>query len=261
MSTILRKIADLRLARLAEEMKTTSREELEQRAHRAKPPVDFAGVFAGSGMHVIAEIKKGSPSRGILRPDLDPEQLAREYAQGGASAISVLTEADHFFGSLSALTMAKSAVSVPVLRKDFILDSYQVVETRAAGADTFLLIAALLDFGSLGPLINEGRKWGMEPLVEVHNADEVEMALKADARVIGINNRDLSTFRVDVNISLNLIKHIPRECIAVSESGIKARGQIIQLADAGFRGFLIGESLVTSADPAATIRGFLHDDS
>ena len=261
MSTILGKIADLRLARLAEEMKTTSRDELEQRAHQTKPPVDFAGVFAGPRIHVIAEIKKGSPSRGILRPDADPEQLARAYAQGGASAISVLTEADHFFGSLSALTMVKSAVSLPVLRKDFILDPYQVVETRASGADSFLLIAALLDGRSLGSLMTEGRKWGMEPLVEVHDADEVEMALKAGARIIGINNRDLNTFHVDVNTSLNLIKHIPGECIAVSESGIKTRGQIVRLADAGFRGFLIGESLVTSADPAATIRGFLHDDS
>jgi len=261
MTTILGKIADLRLARLAEEMRRTSRDELELRAHETKPPVDFAGVFAGSRVHVIAEIKKGSPSRGILRPDIDPEQLAREYAQGGASAISVLTEADHFFGSLSALTMVKRAVSLPVLRKDFILDSYQVVETRAAGADTFLLIAALLDFRSLGSLMNEGRKWGMEPLVEVHDADEVEMALKAGARIIGINNRDLKTFHVDVNISLNLIKHIPRECIAVSESGIKTREQIVRLADAGFKGVLIGESFVTSGDPAATIRGFLHDDS
>ena len=157
--------------------------------------------------------------------------------------------------------MVKSAVSLPVLRKDFILDPYQVVETRASGADSFLLIAALLDGQSLGSLMKEGRKWGMEPLVEVHDADEVEMALKAGARIIGINNRDLNTFHVDVNTSLNLIKHIPGECIAVSESGIKTRGQIVRLADAGFRGFLIGESLVTSADPAATIRGFLHDDS
>ena len=211
MTTILGKIADLRLARLAEEMKTTSRDELEQRAHETKPPVDFAGVFPGSRINVIAEIKKGSPSRGILRADADPEQLARAYAQGGASAISVLTEADHFFGSLSALTTVKSAVSLPVLRKDFILDPYQVVETRASGADSFLLIAALLDGRSLGSLMKEGRKCGMEPLVEVHDADEVEMALKAGARIIGINNRDLNTFHVDVNISLNLIKHIPRE--------------------------------------------------
>ncbi|MGO9571283.1 MAG: indole-3-glycerol phosphate synthase TrpC [Desulfomonilaceae bacterium] len=261
MSTILGKIADLRLTRLAEEMRKTSRDELELRAHETKPPVDFAGVFTGSRIHVIAEIKKGSPSRGILRPDADPEQLARAYAQGGASAISVLTEADHFFGSLGALTMVKSAVSLPVLRKDFILDPYQVVETRASGADSFLLIAALLDRRSLGSLMKEGRKWGLEPLVEVHDVDELEMALKAGARVIGINNRDLNTFRVDVNISLNLIKQVPTDCVAVSESGIQTRDQIVRLADAGFRGVLIGESLVTSANPAATIRGFLHGAS
>ncbi len=261
MSTILRKIVDLRLTRLAEEMQTTTQDTLEQRALGIKSAVDFAGVFAGSRIHVIAEIKKGSPSRAIFRPHLDVEQLARTYAQGGASAISVITEADHFFGSLGALTMAKRAVSLPVLRKDFILAPYQVVETRAAGADSFLLIAGLLDGRTLGSLMKEGRKWGMEPLVEVHNVDEVEKAIKAGARVIGVNNRDLDTFHVDVDVSLQLIKHIPAECVAISESGINTRDQIVRLADAGFRGFLIGESLVTSADPAAQIRGFLHDAS
>jgi indole-3-glycerol phosphate synthase len=261
MTTILRKIADLRLTRLAKEKQTTSRDALERTALKMEPPVDFAKVFGGSPIHVIAEIKKGSPSRGILKPDLDSEKLARAYAEGGASALSVLTETDHFFGSLDALKTVKSAVSLPVLRKDFILDPYQVVETRASGADSFLLIAALLDTRSLNSLITEGRKWGMEPLVEVHNVDELETALKAGAKVIGINNRDLKTFQVDMNISVNLIKHIPPECMAVSESGIKTRDQIVLLADAGFRGFLIGESLVTSADPAATIRGFLHDAS
>ncbi len=261
MTTVLDKIADLRLTRLAEEKKTTSRPALEKRAVETSPPVDFAEVFGGSRIHVIAEIKKGSPSRGLLKPDLDTEQLAKAYSAGGASAISVLTETDHFFGSLSALTMVKSAVSLPVLRKDFILDPYQVVETRASGADSFLLIAALLKGTSLSSLITEGRKWGMEPLVEVHNVGELETALKAGARVIGVNNRDLKTFHVDVDVSLKLVKHIPSECIAISESGIRTRDQIVRLADAGFRGFLIGESLVTSADPAATIRGFLHDES
>lgn len=261
MTTILDKIAELRLTRVAEEKQTTSQDVLEQKALETDPPMDFAEVFRGSRIHVIAEIKKGSPSRGILRPDADPKQLAKAYSQGGASAISVITEADHFFGSLSALTMAKSAVSLPLLRKDFILDPYQVVESRASGADSFLLIAALLEGRSLGSLITEGRKWGMEPLVEVHSAEEIETALKAGARIIGINNRDLKTFDVDVNISLKLIKHIPVECVAISESGIRTRDQIVRLADAGFRGFLIGESLVTSADPAATIRGFLHGAS
>jgi indole-3-glycerol phosphate synthase len=261
MTSILRKIADLRLTRLAEEMQTTGLEVLEQRAVETKQPKDFADVFTASGIHIIAEIKKGSPSRGILRPDLDSEQLARSYEQGGASAISVLTEIDHFFGSLDVLNTVRNAVSLPLLRKDFILDPYQIVETRAAGADTFLLIAALLDGRSLRSLVKEGRRWGMEPLVEVHNDDELKMALEAGARIIGINNRDLKTFQVDVNISLQLIRHIPSECVAVSESGIKTRDQILRLADAGFRGFLIGESLVTSEDPAALIRGFLYDVS
>ncbi len=259
MSTILRKIVDMRLTRLAEEMQTTSQDTLEQRALGIKSAVDFAGVFAGSRIHVIAEIKKGSPSRGILRPNLDVEQLARTYALGGASAISVITESDHFFGSLGALTIAKSAVSLPVLRKDFILAPYQVIETRAARADSFLLIVALLDGRTLGSLMKEGRKWGMEPLVEVRNVDDVEKAIKAGARVIGVNNRNLDTLHVDMDVSLQLIKHIPSECVAISESGIETRDQILRLAEAGFRGFLIGESLVTSADPAAQIRGFLHD--
>ena len=261
MSTILRKIVDMRLTRLAEEMQTTSQDTLEQRALGIKSAVAFAGVFAGSRIHVIAEIKKGPPSRGILRPNLDVEQLVRTYAEGGASAISVITEADHFFGSLGALAIAKRSVSLPVLRKDFILAPYQVVETRAAGADSFLLIAALLDGRTLGSLMKEGRKWGMEPLVEVRNVGDVEKAIKAGARVIGVNNRNLDTFHVDVDVSLQLIKHIPSECVAISESGIKTCDEILRLAEAGFRGFLIGESLVISADPAAQIRGFLHDAS
>ncbi len=258
MSTILDKIAELRLTRVAEDKRTTSRDALERKAHETPPPANFAEVFDRSRIHVIAEIKKGSPSRGILKSDLDAEWLAGAYAQGGASAISVITEADHFLGSLNALKMAKAAVSLPLLRKDFILDPYQVIETRASGADSFLLIAALLDGRSLGSLITEGRKWGMEPLVEVHSAEEIETALKAGARIIGVNNRDLKTFRVDVNVSLKLIEHIPVECVAISESGIQTRDQMLRLADAGFRGFLIGESLVTSADPAARIRSFLH---
>ncbi len=259
MTAILSKIAELRLTRLAEEMRTVSQETLEQRAYERRPARNFAGVFAEPGIHVIAEIKKASPSRGVLREDLDSEQLAGAYAQGGASAISVLTEADHFLGSLSALTVVKNATPLPVLRKDFILDPYQVVETRAAGADSFLLIAALLDASSLTSLVKEGRKWGMEPLVEVHDASELKIALKAGARMIGVNNRDLNTFKVDVNTSIKLIAQIPEECVAISESGIKTRDEVVRLAEAGFRGFLIGESLVTSADPVAKLREFLYD--
>ncbi len=259
MTAILRKIAGLRLNRLAQEMRAVSRETLEQRASDGQPAQNFAEVFAQPGIHVIAEIKKASPSRGVLKNNLDSEQLAGTYAQGGASAISVLTEADHFLGSLSALTLVKNATSLPVLRKDFILDPYQVVETRSAGADSFLLIAALLDASSLRFLVKEGRKWGMEPLVEVHDAGELKMALKAEAVVIGVNNRDLNTFLVDVSTSLKLIEQIPAECIAISESGIKSRDQVVRLSEAGFRGFLIGESLVTSADPVAKLRGFLYD--
>lgn len=261
MGTILDKIVATRLARLSEDRSATSVETLRRVALERKPPVDFASAFTGPGIHVIAEVKKASPSKGILRSDFDPAALGSAYQDGGAAAISVLTEQDHFMGSLSALRQVRETVSVPVLRKDFIVDSYQVLESRAAGADSFLLIAGLMDKTQLTRLIEQGREWGMEPLIEVHSPTELYTALASGAKIIGINNRDLGTFRVNLNVTLQLIKYVPRDRIVVSESGIKTRDEVLRLRDAGVAGFLIGESIVTSADPAARIRELVHDGS
>ncbi len=174
MAGILEKIANIRLKRLAHEKLSMSYEVVEEQARRALPAQDFSAVFRRAGIHIIAEVKKASPSKGILKADLDPSVIAQSYEQGGASAISVLTEEDHFQGSISILRQVRSSVSLPVLRKDFILDPYQVLEARASGADSFLLIAALLELHDLQTLTQLGRKYGMEPLVEIHDEPQLK---------------------------------------------------------------------------------------
>lgn len=258
MDNILQKIAKIRLERLAQERLTVPYETVEEQAYTAPPACGFSEAFSGPGVHIIAEVKKASPSKGILKPDLDPSSIASAYEHGGASAVSVLTEEDHFQGSISVLRQVRAAVALPVLRKDFILDPYQVLEARAAGADSFLLIAGLLDLQSLQTLAEFGRKFGMEPLVEVHDEPELKIALDADAKLIGINNRDLKTFVTDLDVTIRLAKSIPEDRTVISESGIKNRTDILRLADAGVRGFLIGESLVTCTDPAAKLRELIH---
>jgi indole-3-glycerol phosphate synthase len=257
MSNILEKITRVRLDRLEGEKKARSIESLEQKALATKLPLDFSAAFHGPGIHVIAEVKKASPSKGILNKDLDVEATARSYEKGGACAISVLTEEDHFLGSLAVLEAVRNSASLPVLRKDFILDPYQIVEARAAGADSFLLIAALLDVERLESLIGVGRRWGMEPLVEVHDLSELETALASGARILGVNNRNLKTFHVDLQVTLDVMKHVPGDAVVISESGIKTRNDILRLTEAGVKGFLIGESIVTADNPAEKIREFI----
>jgi len=258
MSTILMEILEARLTRLMTERATTPLIALEQKARGRSPARDFAAAFRAPGTHIIAELKAASPSKGVLREQLDAGELAASYEEGGAAAISVLTEQDYFRGSLAALEAARDRVRLPVLRKDFITDPYQIVEARAAGADSFLLIASILDPGLLASLIEAGRAWDMEPLVEVHDRGELNMALEAGARVIGINNRNLKTFQVDINTTLNLVQHVPDDRIIISESGISDYDQIVLLSLAGVHGFLIGESLVTSSDPVRRLRGLIH---
>jgi indole-3-glycerol phosphate synthase len=258
MNDILRKIAKIKSERLAAEKRLMPLEAVEQKAFAKSPPLDFLAAFAGPGIHVIAEVKKASPSKGVLKEDLDSAALVRAYEQGGASAVSVLTEEDHFSGSLKILEQARGQSKLPILRKDFITDAYQVAQARAAGADSFLLIVGLLDSVQLKSLIEVGRSWQMEALVEIHDLQQLHSALEADARLIGINNRDLRTFRVNIGISLQLIKSIPQDRTVISESGIKTREDILRLSDAGIRGFLIGESLVTAADPVAKLRELVH---
>ena len=207
--------------------------------------------------NIIAELKKASPSKGVIRPDFEPVTLAKSLADARAAALSVLTEEDFFQGDISHLANARKAVRVPVLRKDFIFDSWQVWEARSAGADSFLLIAAILDDDTLHELLTAGRTLGMEALVEVHNRVELRRASDASARVIGVNNRDLKTFEVQLETSLELAEFLPGDCIAVSESGIRTAADIARLRGAGFSAFLIGEQLMQSPDPAAALRALV----
>jgi indole-3-glycerol phosphate synthase len=223
----------------------------------ARPPRDFAAALTRPQLNVIAELKKASPSRGVLREDYRPSSLAQSLEKAGAAALSVLTEEEFFQGSLAHLKEARKAVTVPILRKDFLVDTWQVWEARAAEADSFLLIAALLDDAALRGLLELGRDLGMEALVEVHDRAELSRALGARARIIGVNNRNLATFHVSLETSLELVEAIPEDCIAVSESGIHAHNDLERLQRAGFDAFLVGEHLMTRPDPGQALRALL----
>ncbi len=225
---------------------------------KAPAPRDFYGALTRSACNVIAELKKASPSRGLLREDYHPAALAAGFEQAGAVALSVLTEEDFFQGSLAHLKEARAAVRLPVLRKDFIVDPWQVWEARAAGADSFLLIVAVLDDAALRELLALGRELKMEALVEVHTRGELARAVDAGARLIGVNNRDLGNFEVRLETSLELVEGIPDECAAVSESGLRSRDDLERLRRAGFDAFLIGEHLMTCPDPGAALRSLLE---
>ena len=229
---------------------------LERRASSARPRgADFEGGLARTDrVNVIAECKRRSPSKGVLAADYDAVGIARQYEQGGAAAISVLTEPTFFDGALEHLTAVRSSVTLPLLRKDFIVDEYQLFEARAAGADAVLLIVAALEQAGLVAL--QKRAWDLElaALVEVHDAAELARAIDSGARVIGVNNRNLRTLAVDVDASGRLASRIPREVIAVSESGLKSRDELEHLAAVGYRAFLIGERVMTDPNPAGAIR-------
>ncbi len=219
------------------------------------PPRSLKEALDRPGLQVIAEVKARSPSRGPLREDLDPVRLAATYAQAGAAAISVLTDERYFGGSLEHLWSIRRGLpdSPPLLRKDFIIDPYQVYEARAHGADAVLLICAALDGPSLASLLDLARDLGMEALVEVHNSQEVAMAVAAGASVIGINNRDLHTFRVDLETTARLRPLIPSGVAVVAESGIHTGEDAARMAALGVNAILVGEALVTSPDPAAKL--------
>jgi indole-3-glycerol phosphate synthase len=225
---------------------------------RVPPPRNFAGALTQAGLNVISELKKASPSLGAIRENYSPSLLATGLETGGAAALSVLTEEDFFSGSLGDLKDASKAVKIPVLRKDFIIDPWQVWETRAAGADSFLLIAAVLDDATLRELLELGRTLKMEPLVEVHSRQELARVLDAGARIVGINNRDLRDFQVHLETSLELVEAIPEQCIAVSESGLHSHEDLIRLRRAGFDAFLIGEHLMKLDDPGAALAQLLQ---
>jgi len=218
------------------------------------PPLDLAVALAGDGVQLIAEVKRASPSRGVIRADFDPKKIARIYAANGASAISVLTETRNFQGSLNYLKEIRGVLGskrLPLLRKDFITDPYQIYESRACGADALLLIVAILEAGELEELLALSRELGMSCLVEVHNEAELKAALKSRGRIIGINNRDLKTFDVDLATTERLRPLVPPDRIVVSESGIKTRGDMEKMGGWGVDAVLIGESLMASDDIAA----------
>jgi indole-3-glycerol phosphate synthase len=208
-------------------------------------------------VRIIAEVKKASPSKGVLKPDLDPGKQAAAYAGAGACAISVVTEEDFFHGDLAWVGKIRDASKLPVLRKDFVYEPFQVYETRAAGASAILFIVAMLQPGELKSLIELAHNLKLDALVEVHDEGELGEALNAGASIIGVNNRDLKTFDVDLQTSLRLAEMIPNECLFVVESGIHGKDDVRLLLNAGADAFLIGEHFLTSADPAAAIRGLL----
>jgi len=224
-------------------------QELKDRVREMPATRDFGLAISRDGSsRIIAELKKASPSAGIIRKDFKPSELAQSCEKGGAAALSVLTDEGLFQGELGYINEVRESCRLPILRKDFIVSEYQVYESRAAGADAFLLITALLEKAQLQDYIELGIGLGMNPLVEVHTLKELDRALSVGAEIVGINNRDLRTFRTDINVSFNLVKDVPDESIVVSESGITNRAEIEKLMKAGVDAFLIGEEFMKASD-------------
>ena len=221
---------------------------------RAAARRDFRAALSACAPAIIAEVKKASPSRGVLAADFAPARIARAYERGGAAALSVLTDRSFFEGSLSDLEAAREATSLPVLRKDFIIAESQALEAAAHGADAILLIAAVLSESQIRDFREAAARYRMAALVEVHNLREMEIAIAAGSDIIGVNNRDLTTFEVSLDVSLRLAERIPPGVLAVSESGIHTARDIARLREAGYAAFLVGERLMKSGDPTAALR-------
>lgn len=252
---VLDRIVQAKRAQIARDKVETPMRRVIELATTAMPPRDFPAALRREGrIQVIAEIKRASPSRGEIQAGADVARIAESYERAGAAALSVLTEAGFFLGAPEHLGEAKRAVSVPVLRKDFILEEYQVYESRALGADSILLIARILASRELGTLIGVARSLHMEPLVEVHSEEESDRAVGCGAAMIGVNNRDLATMTVSIENSLRLAPRLPEGILRVSESGIETPLDIERLRGAGYHAFLVGERLMREADPGAALR-------
>ena len=256
--TVLDRILESRRAWVEHRKRVLPETVLKYGAQAAPPVRDFPAALSRDTLNVLAELKPASPSRGVLRDPFDAPALAQSLEDTGAAALSVLTEEEFFHGSLKNLRDARRSVALPVLRKDFIFDPWQVWETRANDADSFLLIVAALGDIQLQELIALGRELGMEPLVEVHTLEELTRAMAAGARIFGVNNRDLKTLTLRVQTSYELIEHIPEDCLAVSESGLRTHDDLQKLRAAGFDAFLIGEHLMLASDPTAALKALLN---
>jgi len=262
MPTILDDIVAHKRQEIAASQAACSVEELERRVAEAPAPRNFFAALAASGpIRLIAEVKKASPSRGIIRDDFDPLQIAEIYQAHGATCLSVLTDERFFQGKLDYLRAIRDQVNLPVLRKDFILDRYQLLEARAAGADAVLLIAECLDDCHLRSLHNEAVRLGMSPLVELYEPENLQRVFDAGATLIGINNRDLRTFQVDLEHTLRMRERIPDECVLVAESGIRTRADVTRLEAGGVDAILVGESLMASSDIGAAVDQLLGRSS
>jgi indole-3-glycerol phosphate synthase len=252
---ILGKIVASKRREIEQSRARTSERELERLLADAPPLRDFhAALAAGRGIRLIAEVKKASPSAGILRADFDPVAIARTYVAHGAAAISVLTDEPFFQGNLAYLEAIRAAVDIPLLRKDFLLERYQLLQARVAGADAVLLIAEILDDATLALLIREAAALGMSALVELYDPANLPRVLAAGANIVGVNNRDLRSFVTSLEHTLEIAPRLPLGCLLVSESGIRTRADVQRLAAAGIHAVLIGETLMRAEDIGAKVR-------
>ena len=259
MASILDKIVEAKKKEITQHKAQLPQAELETCIAQLPMPLNFSGALLGNQTRVIAEVKRASPSRGLLRADFDPATIAKSYADNGAAVVSVLTDT-HFQGTLDHLSAVKKALvpqAVPVLRKDFIVDPYQVLETRAFGADAMLLIAAILEPKALGSLMALANSMWLQCLVEIHNQIELGIAIEAGAEVIGINNRDLRTFVTNIAVTEELARRVPKGKIIVSESGISENADLVRLSRIGVHAVLVGEALVTKPDVGLALRKLL----
>ena len=257
---ILKEIVSVKKLEVERAKIDTPIEQLEELISKKTPPLNFAGALMGDSVRIIAECKRSSPTAGLLKSNYNPASIAKSYASNGAAAISVLTNVDHFHGSLKDLESVSEAMNphgIPVLRKEFIFDTYQVYESRAHGADAILLIVGILSARDLEILIQAANHLWLQCLVEVHNETELNLALNTDTEIIGINSRDLHTFKTDLSVTERLSKHLPASTIIVSESGIRTRDDIDRVSRAGAQAVLVGESLITAPDPGKKLRELL----
>lgn len=259
LSTILTEILENKTIEVKASKNSLPLELIKEQIDTALPARNFFDAIKPNGeLKIISEVKHASPSKGIFREDFDPVEIAKSYSAGGASAISVLTDEKYFKGSLSYLKNIRENVQTPLLRKDFIVDPYQVYEARLFGADALLLIVAALDQASLTQLLELTHSLQMNAVVEVHDGEELDRALDADAKIIGINNRDLRTFDVDLNVSINLSKRVPEDRIVIAESGIGSIDDVDTLRAEGVHVFLIGETFMKVPDPGQKLNELIN---